>query len=421
MRVTCRTEKKNRVAQAPPWTDKIRLWGWGPSVFLLVKLLGGASQVTQWVKNLPAMQEMPEMWVWSLGQEDPLEEAMVAHSSILAWKFPRTEEPNRLQFMEPQRIGHDWSDNRHAHTQLLATGKWKNATTRNATKTAPSTFYSGGWLRQKPGQFQSMWMANLEKPRSSVNFLCQVCFLRETHTASLAASAAPEQPGNCPNAAWESAMQTASRSLTAGQCGPSGKEWGCSGRFLHCISSFGYYFSCEPSCLPLPLPQAQSLVSICCRGAPGSGRGGWWCPGFRALRGELGARLTLYSLCPEKGMLAWRKSQQWILKKQSCSPSVCILSFFLLYLKCICHGDIYLIIYIHVWLLFTYFFDFPGGSDGKASICLQCRTPGFSPWVGNKETATHSSTLARKITWTEEPGRLQSMGSQRIGLHFGYH
>ena len=169
--------KKNRLAQAPPWTDKIRLWGWGPSIFLLVKLLGGASQVTQWAKNLPAMQEMEEMWVRSLGQEDPLEEGMVAHSSILAWRIPRTEEPDRLQFMELQRIGHDWSDNRHAHTQLLATGKWKSATTRNATKTAPSTFYSGGWLRQKPGQFQSMWTANLERPRPSVTFCARFFFL----------------------------------------------------------------------------------------------------------------------------------------------------------------------------------------------------------------------------------------------------
>ena len=36
-------------------------------------------------KNLPAK---PEMWVWSIGQEDPLEKVMAAHSSILAWKFP---------------------------------------------------------------------------------------------------------------------------------------------------------------------------------------------------------------------------------------------------------------------------------------------------------------------------------------------
>ena len=44
------------------------------------------------VKNLPAMQEM---WIQSLGWEDPLEKAMATHSSILAWRIPRTEEPGR--------------------------------------------------------------------------------------------------------------------------------------------------------------------------------------------------------------------------------------------------------------------------------------------------------------------------------------
>ena len=44
-----------------------------------------ASQVAQWVKNPPAMQEMQEAWVPSLGQKDPLEEEMASHSSSLAW------------------------------------------------------------------------------------------------------------------------------------------------------------------------------------------------------------------------------------------------------------------------------------------------------------------------------------------------
>ena len=51
-------------------------------------------------------------------------------------------------------------------------------------------------------------------------------------------------------------------------------------------------------------------------------------------------------------------------------------------------------------------------------ICLQCRRPGFDPWVKKiplvKEMATHSSILAWKIPWNEEPGRLQSIGSQRV-------
>ena len=42
-----------------------------------------------------------------MGQEDPLEKGMATHSSILAWEIPCTEEPDRLQFMELQRVGHD--------------------------------------------------------------------------------------------------------------------------------------------------------------------------------------------------------------------------------------------------------------------------------------------------------------------------
>jgi len=50
---------------------------------------------------------MQETWVQSLGWEDPLEEEMAPHSSILAWKISRTEEPGGLQFMGSQRVGHD--------------------------------------------------------------------------------------------------------------------------------------------------------------------------------------------------------------------------------------------------------------------------------------------------------------------------
>ena len=47
------------------------------------------------------------MQVQSLGREDPLEEGMATHSSILAWRIPWAEEPGRLQSMGLQRIGHD--------------------------------------------------------------------------------------------------------------------------------------------------------------------------------------------------------------------------------------------------------------------------------------------------------------------------
>ena len=56
------------------------------------------------VKCLPIMQET---WVHFLGQKELLEKEMAAHSSILAWKIPWTEEPVRLQSMGSQRVGHD--------------------------------------------------------------------------------------------------------------------------------------------------------------------------------------------------------------------------------------------------------------------------------------------------------------------------
>ena len=63
-----------------------------------------ASLVAQTVKNLPAVEETQ---VRSLGWEDPLEEEMSTHSSILAWRIPQTEEPSGVQSMGWQRIRHD--------------------------------------------------------------------------------------------------------------------------------------------------------------------------------------------------------------------------------------------------------------------------------------------------------------------------
>ena len=71
--------------------------------------LGGALAKTGWevaqmVKHLPTMQETQ---VQSLGREDPLEKEMAIHSCTLAWKIQWTEEPERLQCMGSQRVGHD--------------------------------------------------------------------------------------------------------------------------------------------------------------------------------------------------------------------------------------------------------------------------------------------------------------------------
>ena len=53
--------------------------------------------MTQGVKNLPAMQELPEIGVQSLGREDPLEKGMATHFSIMAWRIPWTVQSMRSQ------------------------------------------------------------------------------------------------------------------------------------------------------------------------------------------------------------------------------------------------------------------------------------------------------------------------------------
>ena len=61
----------------------------------------GLLLVAQTAKNLPAMQKT---WVLFLGREDPLEEGMAMHSSILSWKIPWIEEPGKLQSIGSRRV-----------------------------------------------------------------------------------------------------------------------------------------------------------------------------------------------------------------------------------------------------------------------------------------------------------------------------
>ena len=69
--------------------------------------------MSQIVENPSAMQRTQ---VRSLGGEDPLKKGMATHSSILAWRIPWTEEPDGLQSMGLQRVGHNWATNPHAYT-----------------------------------------------------------------------------------------------------------------------------------------------------------------------------------------------------------------------------------------------------------------------------------------------------------------
>ena len=63
--------------------------------------------MAQWSRTHLPMQETQETWVQSLGGEDPLEEEMATHSSILAWKIPWTDKTGGLHSTGSQRVGHD--------------------------------------------------------------------------------------------------------------------------------------------------------------------------------------------------------------------------------------------------------------------------------------------------------------------------
>ena len=77
----------------PRWFKECRVGGPQTSPFNPPAWSLKSSMVAQMIKSLPAMQEM---WVWSLGWEDPLQKGIATHSSILAWRIPWTEEPGRL-------------------------------------------------------------------------------------------------------------------------------------------------------------------------------------------------------------------------------------------------------------------------------------------------------------------------------------
>ena len=73
----------------------------------IMSIRGFPDLTKEFVKNLPAMQETQGMLVRFLGQEDPLEEGMATHSSIVAWRIPWTGETGELQSIGSQRVRHN--------------------------------------------------------------------------------------------------------------------------------------------------------------------------------------------------------------------------------------------------------------------------------------------------------------------------
>ena len=88
-----------------------------PRIFLLNPHI--INLEAQAVKNLPAVQKT---WVRSPDREDPLENGVATHSSVLAWEIPWTEKPGGLQAMGSPRIGHGWATNNL--TLTLSTLVW---------------------------------------------------------------------------------------------------------------------------------------------------------------------------------------------------------------------------------------------------------------------------------------------------------
>ena len=94
--------------------------------------------MAQWIKNLSAIRETLKIQVRFLGREDPLEEGVATHSSILAWRILGTEEPGRLQ-----SIGHKESDATE-HSTFFRRKKQTNKLTLskhyNAVRIVPSLY-----------------------------------------------------------------------------------------------------------------------------------------------------------------------------------------------------------------------------------------------------------------------------------------
>ena len=109
---------------------------------LLNTSLFRASLVAQVVKNLPATWET---WVQSLGWEDPLEEGMATHSSILAWRIQWIEEPGRLQSMGPKWVGHNWVTKHNKHNKCSELSTWLSD--RESSSQMGNTGSIPGWGR----------------------------------------------------------------------------------------------------------------------------------------------------------------------------------------------------------------------------------------------------------------------------------
>ena len=141
----------------------------------------GASLMAQQVKNMPAMLEPQETWIWSLGRKDPLEGEMATYSSILAWKIIWTEESGRLHSKGSKRVGHRWATEHVCmlSPQNLATLlHYPNPFSNNTS--CPCYQYRPSWLGSRP--LLSSWKNLLTSDGNSTsNSTCWHFFCSERH------------------------------------------------------------------------------------------------------------------------------------------------------------------------------------------------------------------------------------------------
>ena len=88
-----------------------------------------------WNGSLPSMMETR---VWSLDQEDTLEKGMATHFSILAWRIPWTEEPDRLQSMGSQRVGPNWANSTVQFSRSVVSNSLRPHELQHARPPCPS-------------------------------------------------------------------------------------------------------------------------------------------------------------------------------------------------------------------------------------------------------------------------------------------
>ena len=135
------------------------------------------------------MQQVQEIQVWSLGQEDPLEEEMATHSSILAWEIPWTEDPGR------QRVGHDLVTRHTSNDPMTLTVLWiPGLHLRNwgSEKLFPWGYTVSRWPSQESNQekldstayvplyFLAQWLVLNNSIRGILGIKCAFCVLPES-------------------------------------------------------------------------------------------------------------------------------------------------------------------------------------------------------------------------------------------------